>query len=83
LFEPSSREPSASAQRDAEFAGGVGSSLPVQVIGEVLGAAEADRPKLRDLARLLHGSQDPELARAGAEPTTLAVNAGAPIRYGA
>jgi cytochrome P450 len=63
----------AAAQRDVEFVEDVASEMPVQVIGELRGVPEADRPKLREWARQLTASQDPELNLAGADPSNTSI----------
>lgn len=52
---------------DVEFVHDVAAELPVQVIGELMGIPEADRPQLRDWAEQLTGNQDPDVNPGGNE----------------
>jgi cytochrome P450 len=57
----------AAAGGDVEFVHDVAAMLPVQVIGELMGIPEADRPQLRDWAEQLTGNQDPDVNPGGNE----------------
>lgn len=55
------------ASGEVEFVHDIAAALPVQVIGELMGIPEADRPQLRDWAEQLTGNQDPDVNPGGNE----------------
>jgi cytochrome P450/pimeloyl-ACP methyl ester carboxylesterase len=55
------------ARAQVEFVEDMAAELPMQVIGELLGVPEAERPRLRAWAAQLTGSQDTDLNPGGAE----------------
>lgn len=55
------------ASGEVEFVHDIAAALPVQVIGELMGIPEADRPRLRDWAEQLTGNQDPDVNPGGNE----------------
>jgi len=52
----------AARDREVDFVTDIAAPLPVQVIGELVGAPPEDRPKLYELTNLMSGSGDPEVS---------------------
>jgi cytochrome P450 len=68
----------AAAQRDCDFVADVVAPLPLQVICDILGVPDADRPMLGAWADVLAGAGDPEVATrlAGRTPNESALEFG-------